>query len=765
MKRLFTLTASCLFSVLVVAQNEPISWKAIAEKDITPKGVRQIIPQKYVTFRLSGTVLKDKLWSAPDEKSVNINASPCIVYLPVASGQVQAFRVVESSIMEPELAQAYPQIKTFSIKGIDDPYANGKLDWNDFGFHGMIRSVNGDIFIDPYSNGNSIDYISYYTSDFLKNASDRLPEAGLEQEHTGNKMGNNPVKQQQTGSMQKTMSAACMGAKLRTYRLAIACTHQYAIAATGTSSPSISQTLAKIVTSVNRVDGVYETEVAVRMVLIATETLVVYANATSDPFTGNNNANILINESQTVIGGNIGAANYDIGHTFSTGGGGLAYLGCVCGSNKARGITGSPSPVGDPYDIDYVAHEMGHQFGGNHTFNGIIGSCGGGNRNASTAVEPGSGITIMAYAGICGSDDLAPHSIAYFHCVSYDEIVNYTNSGGGNVCPVITNTGNNPPSVTGSITYTVPKSTPFTLTGSATDPDIGDTLTYQWEEIDLGPGGGGPWNSGTKPYFMSHAPISSPSRMFPQLSVVLSGLMTSTKGEYSPGIAQTLNFRLTVRDNKMGGGGVCSAISQVVIDTSGPLIITYPNVTGITWPSGSTQTITWNVNNTNLAPVNCSNVNVLLSYDNGTTFTTTLMSGTPNNGSLTITVPTVTATVSTCRIRVESVGNIFFDINDRAFTISTVTGLNELSSNNATGLSIAPNPFSDNFNLKATNLDASSETMVTITDVLGKIVKQDNLNGISNLSKSYNLEGLSRGLYFVSVKNNNRQSVARIVKQ
>ena len=258
----------------------------------------------------------------------------------------------------------------------------------------------------------------------------------------------------------------------------MACTGEYAVAATGSATPTMAQTLAKIITSVNRVDGVYETEVAVRLVLVATETLVVFTNASTDPFNGNNNASTLIGESQSVISSTIGSANYDIGHTFSTGGGGLAGLGVVCiNSQKASGITGSPNPVGDPYDIDYVAHEIGHQFAGNHTFNATTSSCGGGNRNASTAVEPGSGVTIMAYAGICGStNDLAPNSIAYFHAISYDEIVNFTNLNNGNSCAATTSTGNQAPVVTGSGNYFVPKSTPFILTGSATDPD-GDALT------------------------------------------------------------------------------------------------------------------------------------------------------------------------------------------------------------------------------------------------------------------------------------------------
>ena len=157
-------------------------------------------------------------------------------------------------------------------------------------------------------------------------------------------------------------------------------------------------------------------EASIRMQLVPTESLIVFTNPATDPFTGNSNANILIGESQSVISSSIGSANFDIGHTFSTGGGGLAALGCVCyNPAKASGITGSGNPVGDPFDIDYVAHEIGHQFGGDHTFNANTGSCNG-NVNSSTAVEPGSGITIMAYAGICGStDNLAPNSIAYFH--------------------------------------------------------------------------------------------------------------------------------------------------------------------------------------------------------------------------------------------------------------------------------------------------------------------------------------------------------------
>lgn len=761
----------CMLAIFGSAQTRTDGyWAAVNEQNVKLAGKRQIVPQKYLTYELNTVALKSSLFAAPHERSAKITESACIITLPAPDGSMQRFRVVESPVMAEALSAAYPDIKTFSVRGIDDVYANGKLDWNDFGFHGMIRSVNGDFFIDPYCVGDIKTYITYYTRDFVKAAED-IPHEIDVIAGSGKKPNGTEPADQSGNKIANSTPAMCVGAQLLTYRLAVTCTGEYAQAATGLSAPSIQQTLAKIVTSVNRVDGVYETDLAVRMVLVPTETAVIYTNPSTDPFTANNNGGTLLGQSQSAITTGIGSANFDIGHIFSTGGGGIAFLGCVCSNNdKARGVTGSANPVGDPYDIDYVAHEMGHQFEGNHTFNSITGSCNG-NRNASTSTEPGSGVTVMAYAGICSVNDLTLHSIPYFHATSYDEIVNFTNSGGGSTCPTTATTGNLPPVVTGSGDYIIPKSTAFTLTGSAVDPD-GDPLTYSWEEIDPGPGTGGNWNSGNKPYFRSYEPTTSPSRNFPKSSIVLSGntAYTLTKGEYVPGIAQVLQFRLTARDNKMGGGGVCYAINNVTIDNSGPMAVTNPNTAGIVWNSGTQQTVTWDVNNTEVAPIGCTNVRILISLNGGSTFSV-LVNSTLNDGIETVTSPTVAANITTCRIKVESIGNIFYDIGDKNFTISTSTvtgpsdvGISPVSENNPLGLSVWPNPAGNVFYFSAGNLNSNSVTRISVIDLLGKTVLQNEFNGKTELKETIDISSLNEGLYFVKVSNDSRQATYRIFK-
>ena len=451
---------------------------------------------------------------------------------------------------------------------------------------------------------------------------------------------------------------------LRNYRLAVACTGEYAAFHGGTTAGA----LAAIVTTINRVNGVYERDLSVTMTLVANNNSIIFTDGTTDPF-NNDNTGVLINQSQSVINSTIGSGNYDVGHTFSTGAGGLAGLGVTCiNSQKASGVTGIAQPVGDSYDIDYVAHELGHQFGAPHTFNGTVGSCSGGNRSAANAYEPGSGSTIMAYAGICGSDNVQIGSDDYFHQNSINRMWSHITSTGA--CPVNrTATGNTEPVANAGANYTIPQGTPYKLDGSgSSDVDGLATLTYTWEQYDLGAAGLPTETSTTGPLVRSFEGTANPVRYVPRLSDVVSNGGTSTTWEKLAMVSRNINYQLTVRDNDASGGQTDSDLMTATVTTAaGPFTVTSQTVGGQSWDVGTTQTVTWNVAGTTANGVNEANVNILLSTDGGETFDTVLASNTPNDGSHDITVPNVSS--STCRIMVEAANGIFFNVNSEDILI------------------------------------------------------------------------------------------------
>ncbi|HQR10750.1 MAG TPA: M12 family metallo-peptidase [Casimicrobiaceae bacterium] len=633
-------------------------WRDTSPRSFVAAGERLIVPDRYRLVSLDPDTFQAQFFAAPMEGTQAARDNPTVITLPLPYGGAARFRIVESQVMAPALAAQFPEIRTWSGQGIDDPTATVKLDWTPQGFHAMVlSSITGRIFIDPYSRGDTINYISYFTRDHTSrdrsNFEARPPvdPGGLRSAEIKGLMDANPLR--------------TSGTQLRTYRLAVAATGEYTQFFGGT----VPLGQAAIVTAINRVTGIYEVEVAVRLQLVANNSSLVYTNAATDPYT-NSNGGTMLGQNQTNIDTVIGTANYDIGHVFSTGGGGIAALGVPCRAGlKAQGVTGLSAPVGDGFYVDYVAHEMGHQFGGNHSFNSAAGACGGGNRNASTAYEAGSGSTIMAYAGICGADDLQPHSDTYFHSVSFDEIVTYTTIGNGNSCPVVTSTGNTLPVVTMPAGgFTIPANTPFALTGSATDAN-GDALTYNWEEYDLG-AAGPPDNPLNPPFFRPWPATASPTRTLPRLSDLLAN--TTVLGEVLPNITRALNFRMTVRDNRAGGGGVVyGTLGFNVTTAAGPFVVTSPN-TAVSFAGGSSQTIAWNVANTTAAPVSCASVDILLSTDGGNTFPTTLVAGTPNDGSQAVTIPN-TPTAS-ARIKVQCSNNVFFDVSDANFTITGAVG-------------------------------------------------------------------------------------------
>jgi hypothetical protein len=664
-------------------------WKDADEKTITrtlaTAGVasprRDIVPQFYRTLQLNKAALTDLLVSAPPEASGPIEMTGTELQIPLPYGGFGRFLVQDSPIMESKLAAKFPELKTYVGQGIDDPTATMRIDVTPRGFHAIILSATGQVYIDPYSRDTDTNYISYFKSDFI--ATDKPFSCFVESQGKGNE----PLSR---GAIPYRPS----GATLKSYRLALACTGEYATAVCNPpNAPTLVGTLAAMITSVNRCTAVYEREFAIRFLLVNDTDKLVYLNATTDPYT-NANGSTMLNQNQMTIDNVIGTANYDFGHVFSTGGGGVAQLGVICrAGQKAKGVTGTSNPVGDPYDIDYVVHEMGHQFGANHPFNGTSGSCAGGNRNASTAYEPGSGITIMAYAGICSPQDLAPHSDDYFHTVNYDEIDTYTSTGLGAPCAQTTTTGNTPPTISALGAFTIPSQTPFSLTASASDVD-GDTLTYCWEEYDKGAAQNptaNPRDNGLSPIFRSFPPTTNPTRIFPSLTYILNNqnvppATISTdliSAEFLPTTGRPMTYRVTVRDNRAGGGGSNYASTTVTsVATAGPFAITAPN-TSATIAGGSQQTVTWNVANTDIAPISCANVKISLSTDGGNTFPIVLASSVPNNGSALVTIPN-TANVATTqgRIKVEAVGNIFFDISDANLTI---TSTNTAPALNVTG--------------------------------------------------------------------------------
>lgn len=618
-------------------------------------------PSNYQIYNLNFQVFKELLANAPMENPEL--QSDLILQFPDFNGKLSRFKVFEAPVMEKDLMDKFPSIRSYSAQGIDDRSVTLRFSVTNFGLH--VMSLSGDMgtyYIDTYTKDLN-NYIVYSRKDIQ------------------------PVRQfgclvQDEESMIEDYGRfdnqeMVNDGNLRQYRLAMACTIEYSafhLNAAGTPAGASLATkksvvLSAMVVSMTRINGIYERDIAVRMNLIANNDQIIFID--SDNFDNSNTNNALLNQSQTVIDGVIGFSNYDIGHTVSTGGGGVAQLASVCGSGKARGITGSPSPVGDPFDVDYVAHEFGHQFGGNHTQNNAC-------QRSTSSFEPGSASTIMGYAGIC-PPNVQNNSDAYFHSRSILEMTSFVTSASAN-CRQISATGNTAPVVSAGSNYTIPNGTAFRLTGSATDAN-GDALTYCWEQYNNNVSTQPPLTTATAgPNFRSVMPSTSPTRYFPRFQDVLNGNLAPT-WEVVPTVARTMTFALTVRDNRAGAGMTNRADMTVTTAAVGPFRITSPSVDNTSWDPASTQTITWDVAGTTANGINTANVNILFSDDNGATFTT-LVANTPNDGSEVITLPNVLSPY--CRIMVESVGNIFYALSKNislGYVVSVTTTCNDYTFN------------------------------------------------------------------------------------
>ena len=628
---------------------------------------RLSFPKDFTLFTLNTAALRLELFSVVGQQS---SRHATVISLPNGAGKLEQFEVFEASNFEPDLQANFPEIRAFSGKGITDRSATVKLSISPQGIQTMIfRTEKENEFIEPYSQDHSV--YAVFKSQRVKG---NLPWTCT----TDEQASFSEINRQIASSNRPSSSTG----ELKTMRLAQSCNGEYSNYFNAFSAADVALVLAAFNTTLTRCNGVYEKDLALHLNLIANTTAVIYYNPATDPYTTLAAWN---GQLQTTLTSVIGAANYDIGHMFgaSGGGGNAGCIGCVCGANKGSGIT-SPAdaiPEGDNFDIDYVVHEVGHQLGANHTFSFN-------NEGSGVNKEVGSGITIMGYAGITGQD-VAPHSIDIFHEASIQQIE--TNLA-TKTCPITTNitAANATPVVAPVANYTIPISTPFALTGSATDANAGDVLTYCWEQNDNATNAqtnNASVASPTKasgPNWLSFSPSTSPTRTCPILPRILTGALTtpSLPGgdaiatiEALSSVSRTLNFRLTVRDNAPYSSTAPVKVGQtaftdmqvIVTNTSGPFAVTAPN-TNVTWPGGSTQTVTWSVANTTAAPVSCANVKISLSTDGGQTFPTVLVASTGNDGTETVTIPSTATT--TARIKVESVGNIFFDIDNSDFTIS-----------------------------------------------------------------------------------------------
>jgi subtilisin-like proprotein convertase family protein len=669
-------TAKAAPTVVTVNTSADGIWQQVDKSSLGGKSVQLNRPRAFTATSLDKAALAQTLARAPMEFTETARSTSMVMTLPMPDGSFARFRVEESPIMASELAAKFPQLKTYKGQGLDDPTATARFDWTPTGLHAIVLSSQGTAFIEPLAPGDTSNYLTYFNRDL---STDKLSLSCLISEaeiaEAERRQANSPV----------TPQVFTTGATLRTYRLAVAATVEFTNQFGGGTEAGA---LSAITTLINQVNAIYQKEATITFQLVANELNIIYTSAEGDAYT-NSSPSTMLNENLTNLDAVIGSANYDIGHVFgdiTVGAGsfsfsGIAQLGATCAAGKYRGASTMGGNTSFPHSIfvSGVAHEFAHQFNAGHTFNTTSGGCSG-QRSGTTAYEPGGGSTLMGYS-ICSPSNLQSLTDLYFHTGSLEAMVNWATGTGA--CASTTATGNNPPTISALSNYSIPANTPFTLNGTATDPN-GDTLTYSWEELDPGLTSPAPPDAddGTRPLFRSYASSTTSSRTFPKWQYILNnanvppstyscGSGTCLTGEVMPSTNRTMNFRFTARDNRAAGGGTANAALQVsTISTAGPFVVTQPNTASASWTANSTQQVTWNVAGTTASPISAANVKISLSTDGGTTFPTVLVASTPNDGVENVSVPNITS--ASGRVKVEAIGNIFFDVSDANFSINVV---------------------------------------------------------------------------------------------
>lgn len=655
-KMTLLLVALGVFSVYA-QQNSP--WQSIDKTALQTysKVERTSVVNKFDAYSLDLSTFKSQLQNAP-LRGVSSTISTKITYFPNAEGEIQPYRIYEAPVMHKDLQAQFPDIKSYVGVAVNDKFSTVRFSTTRFGVHAMILSPKGTVYIDPYT-ADLNHYMVYRKKEAISGSSFECLTSESEI-NTGKPAYFSP---------KNAYDIESNTGIFRTYRLGLACTVEYAQyhinlagVSTGTVAERDNAVLSAMNVTMTRVNGLFERDMSLTMVIVPNNTNVIFFLPEKPDALTNSSGSTLINEIQPIINAGIGTANYDIGHVFSTGGGGIAQLNSPCGTGKARGVTGQNNPIGDPFDVDYVAHEMGHQYGATHTQNN---NC---NRTGATAVEPGSATTILGYAGIC-APNVQSNSDDHFHAVSMAQMDVFV-AGSGN-CSVNISNNNNAPVIQPIPNYTVPRSTPLILPGNATDAD-GDALTYCWEQIDNQVSTQPPVATATGgPNFRSLSPQINPDRYLPILPTVLTGATANT-WEVIPSVNRTMNFALTVRDNELVNGGQTARANMVVTTNAaaGPFVVNSPN-TNVSWLAGSNQTVTWDVAGTTANGINTPLVDIYISSNGGTSFPTLVASNVPNDGAEIITIPNSIGSQN--RIMVRGDNHIFYDVSNTNFTIATTT--------------------------------------------------------------------------------------------
>ncbi len=646
-------------------------WQKLTPSQLDPStSLSSLNKDHYEIYQLNIEAFKFEL-NGVALRGTSENVSQTILTFPNERGEFEQFRVYEAPVLSPDLALEFPNIKTYVGFSVNNSGTRIRFSVTPQGVQSMISHIDKpNTFLVPLNRTGNNQYIAYNVqsrSNFVKQFSCSTVDDVVKNEMISNR-----------GVLDADDQI------LRTFRIAISTTGEYTnfwndgIASNGNAQEDA---LAQVVSTLNRVNEVFEVDMAVTFQLIS-GTNIIYPSTESDPYNGDLTLNAQL---QATLTAQIGEANYDVGHLFhyDINNGNAGCIGCVCVSGqKGSGFSAHTflDNVGGPYmndyfDIDYVPHEIGHQMGATHTFSFNLQSGAGGN------FEPGSGSTIMGYAGITGPDDVQEHSDPYWHFHSINQILNNLVT---RTCWTSTPIANSAPVAEAGINYTIPRGTAFILRGAAIDANSDDILTYCWEQINSGGTTSaifGPTHTG--PTWRSRSPTTSPNRYMPIFSRVLAGQLTETNPiitannsswETVSTVARTLNFALTVRDRSEAGGtgqtpqSSFDTMSVTVSGTAGPFTVTSQN-SNVLWNVGTTQTVTWNVAETDIAPINTPTVNILLSIDGGATFPFILASNVPNDGSQTITVPMIGGVTTTARLIVEGKNNIFFAVNSTNFTI------------------------------------------------------------------------------------------------